>query len=299
MMEKIASQIAEKMNLKEWNYNVIISNFSLLGEPTHKFILKVKTQKNQWEFFVKVCKDPNLSKYLANEAKTLEYLNGIGIQGVPNLILKDSYHGKEFVVESLLHGKKVRHHRDVLGRSFDWLSNLYSRTQKGSISCGDLLDTASKYVNYLSKWFDLGDIMSLMEKYLSKETLPSVFTHGDFWCDNMILTKEGIGVVDFSLSADKQPPLDIFTLLSYSSLEDPEILASEKRLRGFTASFIPSAIDPYFLLIYNTVRRAAQLTRLMEDLYDNLLLLDTREISSLALYQIGLMKNLSLRLRTK
>jgi len=299
MIRYIASEVAEKMSLREWKYEAIISKFSMFGEPTHKLILRVKTPKGCSEFFVKICKDPNLSKYLTNEAKTLQYLNALGVQGVPNLILGNSYYGKEFVVESFIYGKKMKHHLDIMDRARHWLSSLYSQTRKGSISCDDLLDKASEHVSYLSKWFDLGETVSLMEKYMPTESLPSVFTHGDFWSDNMILTKEGIGVVDFSLSADNQPPLDIFTLISYSSLEDPGILSSAKRLRDLTKDFLPSDVDPYFLLIYNTVRRAAQLTRLMEDLYDNLLLLDIREISKLALYQIGLLKNLSLKLETR
>jgi hypothetical protein len=299
MIRDIAFRIAEKMDLKEWNYNAIISKFSMFGEPTHKFILRVSTSKGYWDFFVKVCKDPTLSKYLINEAKTLEYLNGLGIRGVPNLILRDSYYEKEFVVESFTYGKKMRHHLDIMERASHWLLYLYSQTKKGFVSCNDLMDNASEHANYLSKWFDLDDIVSLMEKCLPDESLPSVFTHGDFWSDNLILTKEGIGVVDFSLSANNQPPLDIFTLISYLSLEDPEILASPKRLRDLTKDFLPSDVDPYFLLIYNTTRRAAQLTRLMEDLYDNLLLLDIRDISKLAMYQIGLLKNLSLKLETK
>ena len=59
---------------------------------------------------------------------------------------------------------------------------------------------------------------------------------------------------------------------------------------------IRSDVDPYFLLIYNAIRRAAQLTRLSEDLYENLLSIDVRNISLLAQYQIGLLKNLYLKL---
>jgi len=298
MISDIAYRIAERMYLKEWNYNVIIRKFAMLGEPTDKFILRVSTSKRSWEFFVKVCKDPKLSKYLVNEAKALEYLNGLGMRGIPNLIIRDSYYGKEFLVQSFIHGEKVgiTNGLDIFGLARHWLSNLYSRTQKGFVSCNDLMDKASEYVDYLSKWFDLGDIISLMEKYLSDESLPSVFTHGDFWFDNMIVISKGIALVDYSLSADNQPPLDIFTLLNYMGLENPEILASTKRLRDLTADFLRSDVDPYFLLIYNAIRRAAQLTRLSEDLYENLLSIDVRKISSSARYQIGLLKNLYLKL---
>lgn len=299
MISNIASKIAEKMDLREWSYDVIISNFSMFGEPTDKFILRIKTSKGCLEFFVKICKDPNLSMYLVNEAKALEYLNGLGIKGISNIVLRDSYYGREFLVESFIRGKKLRRHVDIVGCARQWLLNLYSRTQNGFISCDDLMDKASEYVCYLSKWFDLGDILNLMRKYLPEEPLPSVFTHGDFWSDNMMVSKEGISVVDFSLSADNQPPLDIFTLLSYLSLEVPQILASTKKLRDISADFIPKNVDPYFLLIYDAIRRAARLTRMNEDFYDHLLLLDSRDISKMALYQIGLLKDLSLRLRTK
>jgi len=308
MIRDIAFRIAEKMDLKEWNYNTIISNFSLFGEPTHKFILRVGSSKGSWEFFVKVCKDPTLSKYLVNEAKALEYLNGLGIEGVPSLILRDSYYGKEFLVESFIRGRKAKHRYDAIDLVRHWLLNLYSKTQNGFISCDILMGKAAEYVNYLSKWFDLGDVISLMEKYLPSEPLPSVFTHGDFWFDNILVTNTGIGVVDYSHSAHNEPPLDIFTALPLLGLEHPETLASTKRLRDFTADFLPSGVDPHFVIIYNMIRRAAQLLHMTEDLYDNLLLfdnnnllvLDGRKLAVLAPVhlQIVSLKTLSLRHRT-
>ena len=224
MIRDIAYKIAEKMDLKEWNYNTIISKFSKYGEPTHKFILRVYTSKDQYEFLVKVCKDSNLSKYLVNEAKNLEYLNDLDIRGIPSLVLRGSHYGKEFLVESYITGKKVRSYLDIFEPACHWLSNLYSSTQNGFISCDELMDNASDYANYLSNWFDLGDILSLMEKYLSDKPLPLVFTHGDFWSDNVIVTQEGISVIDFSFSEDKQPPLDIFTFLNYLSLTSSNLL---------------------------------------------------------------------------
>ena len=161
------------------------------------------------------------------------------------------------------------------------------------------MDKASDYTKYLSKWFDLGDILSLMEKYMPDQPLPSVFTHGDFWSDNMILTKEGIGVVDFSLSEDNQPPLDIFTFYNYASLKNPKIFASFKRLHDLTADFLPVGVNPYFLLIYDAIRRAAQITRICEDLYNNLLVLESRHIGNIAKDHTWILKNLTLNLGTK
>ena len=287
------------MGLKEWNYNTIISKFGRVGEPTHKFIIRINNSKGQWQFFVKVCKDSNLSKYLLNEAKNLEYLNELDIKGIPSLVLRDSYHGKEFLVESFIPGKKVRSYFDIIELARQWLADLYSATQKGFVSCDDLMDKASDYTRYLSKWFDLGDIISLMEKHLPDKLLPLVFTHGDFWSDNVLVTREGIGVIDFSLSEDNQPPLDIFTFINYLSLEDPKIITSNERLRDLTECFLPDGVDPYFLLIYNAIRRAAQITSWAEDLHNNLLLIDDRQVSKLAFYQIWLLKNLSLNLRIK
>jgi len=299
MIEDIANKIAEKMDLKEWNYNTIISKFGRVGEPTHKFIIRINTSKDKREFFVKVCKDPNISKYLLNEAKNLEYLNKLDIKGIPSLILTGSHYGKKFMVESFIPGKKVSSYLDIIELARQWLVNLYSKTQKGFVSCDVLIDKASEYTDYLSNWFDLGDAINLMEKYKPDKPLPLVFTHGDFWSDNIIVTREGIGVIDFSNSEDNQPPLDIFTFINYLSLENPKIFASTKRLRNLTIDFLPDGVDPYFMLIYNSIRRAAQITSWAEELYNNLLIIDSRQISKFALYQIWLLKNLSLNLRTK
>lgn len=124
----------------------IIDKLEQLGYKPDKLKLFVTSDNNKWEgywnvvvynedkpiYFVKISKKSEGSEYITKEAKTLQYINKIGIRNVPRLIYSDY---KTLLVQEFVEGTPniyniVKDKKKIFRKLFSWLISFHNKTEK-------------------------------------------------------------------------------------------------------------------------------------------------------------------------
>ncbi|MGD0477862.1 MAG: aminoglycoside phosphotransferase family protein [Nitrososphaerales archaeon] len=278
MIRALAQMLAEKLELKGWNSNVLLKpmGYDLLS---NKFTIVMKTSELSRKFIVKVSNSANLNEFLSEEANSILVLVGSGVKGIPEIILHGSLDDRYFMAQEFIEGQKPHSASGTFDAAYsltrDWLLSLRNKTAGKEMAGEQLMKTVESFTSISSEYFPVLDSLSLMDKYRPSCGIPTSWAHGDFWHGNLIIdSKGGLWVTDFAFSSPNQPPIDVLDLIADY---DPLIFLSPEMIQKYTSGFVPREVNPLFLVLYSLNRRIALKVRVKKRLYEELLVLNMSE----------------------
>ncbi len=293
MIEEVIDLLASKLGLKEYKSRFFLIERGGYDMATSKFTIVLTSRGLSQKFFVKISNSVHLSDYLKKESENLNLLHKYGVNGIPEVIANGKIGERYFLAEKFIEGKRLgssESFNNVYTAADAWLKELYIKTESSEIQPDELLKRAEEHISCASEFFDLSNLLLLMEKTSPKEPIGGFMIHGDFWHGNMVRSKsEKIFLTDFALSAEKEPPIDMIDLLADYEFKS---LLDRKRLRSYMSPYLPASIDPIFFTLYSMVRKLAAKVKIRLSLYDQYLIKDL-DTSMMEIREAGILKLLT------
>lgn len=290
MIEEVIELLASKLGLKEYKSRFFLIESGGYDMATSKFTIVLTSRGISEKFFAKISNSVHLSDYLKKESENLSLLNKYEVDGIPEAVASGNIGGRYFLIEKFIEGRRLGSSEplnNIYPAAEAWLKRLYNKTETSEIEPSELLKRVEGYISSASEFFDIDNLLSLMEKISPREPIRSFVIHGDFWHGNMIRNKEGrIFLTDFALSAEREPPVDMIDLLADYEFKD---LLDEKKPSSSMSTFLPGSIDPVFFALYLMVRKLAAKVKTRIILYDQYLVKDL-DSSMLEIREAGILK---------
>jgi fructosamine-3-kinase len=290
MIEEVIELLASKLKLKEYKSRFFLIESGGYDMATSKFTIVLTSRGFSEKFFTKISNSVHLSNYLKKESENLSLLNKYEVDGIPEAVASGNIGGRYFLVEKFIEGRRLgssEQLNNIYPAAEAWLKGLYTKTETSKIEPSELLKRVEGYVSCASEFFDIDNLLSLMEKISPQEPLRSFVIHGDFWHGNMIRNKEGkIFLTDFALSAEREPPVDVIDLLADYEFR---YLLDEEKLSSCMSTFLTDSTDPVFFALYSMVRKLAAKLETRIILYDQYLVKDL-DSSMLEIREAGILK---------
>jgi fructosamine-3-kinase len=275
MIEEIIESLASSLEVKRYS-----SKFSLLHSGGYdiastKLVITLSAAGRHERFFVKLSNSGFLSDRLKKEAENLIFLNSCEVGGVPKVVASGYLGDRYFLAERFITGERLPSSTPfeaIYPAANDWLQNLYGKTETSNIHPKELLKRAEEYASYSSEFFDVNDLLPLMEDICPNEPIAGFMIHGDFWHGNMIMDRYGkLILTDFALASKREPPIDMIDLLADYNFQ---ALLDRTKFARYSSSFLPVDTDPSFFILYATIRKLAEKVRARTDLYNQYLIKD-------------------------
>lgn len=299
MIKPITKLIAERLELKEWDTDVLIAPMGY--DPiANKFTLVIKGPDFSRKFIIKVSSSSNLNDLIRQEANSIASLTDMGIQGIPQMILHGMQDGRYFFTQEFISGTRPRSSEgtfdDAYNATREWLGSLSSRTGGKAIDATSLVKRAEAFNSIVSEFFPSSESIDFMEKLAPDSKIPTSWVHGDFCHGNLIIDPmKKLWVTDFAFSASDEPPIDILDLIADYRYK-PSFFFHQEQLSKYIGFFIPNEINPLFLLLYFLNRKIAIKVKERKRLYDEILILNLDEEMS-KIGEAGFLKELLIMMK--
>lgn len=285
-MNEVMSEIAEnKLKLDEWNTTLFIS---YLGENhlTNDCLVNLKSgKKENHSIFLKVSRTSSkqINKFIQKEYDVLKYLLDNDVKCVPRMVDYGYFNGCAYLAEERINGIKFNPGKlpliSAVQRVKESTNEIYGKTRSRDISLEELLDKAQQYLRSPSEYFELGGILTRLEKTVPKDFsfFPTALVHGNLTSDNVIVTSDGgIKFINFAGAGLDEPPVDIpFLILNSGYQGNRDLLLNPIETFNEYQSVIGSA--GVFLTLYGLIRSLSVKTEIFRVLEEELLVRDLRD----------------------
>jgi len=296
MLKEISERVAQNLGFDKYTVGFIIKPMAGYDMFTSKFILTLSNKKVKERFMVKIVNSPAFIHYLQNEARSILRLQNMRIQGIPSIITCGMNDYRYYIVERFISGSRAHAStlafKEMFGQVKSWILNVQNRTTVGYFDPRLLLSKAVRYSENITEFFDLNDAVYYMERKLPDTTVPLCTVHGDMWHGNILVDSKNIHLVDFALSSEAEPPIDI---LDFIADYQPSILLNAQALATLCKSLLPPNVDPIFLTFYSLLRRLSIRVTIAKKLYDQLLVFNLSTTLN-EMKEAGLIKYILMRI---